>query len=1130
MRVGHRTGFRSPASLPLIAVAACLTALDVANAHEADENETARRDAREIREISGIKGGVVVHLNCGNGRLTAALRAGESYLVQGLDADAKNVRDARDYAVSRGLYGNVSAREWPGGRLPYIDNCVNLLVVTPGPREVDRGEVLRVLAPGGVAVFPADSRLAGNDTAAAGAWAKLVKPRPEAIDEWTHYLHDSTNNAVAQDTVVGPPRRMQWEAGPKWSRHHHLMGSITALVSAGGRIFYVIDEGTRAIPLLPPEYFLIARDAFNGVMLWKRPMEDWWSGRWLLKSGPFQISRRVVAVGDRLYIPLGCDGPLSVLDAATGELIRTYERTGAVREVVLCGGTLFIAAWKGEPPKRDPYNRAWVQRFSSDPSWGGGEHRLMAVDAETGEVRWEKESSYSVGTLAADPRHVCFHDTEGVVCLEGKTGRQLWKSEPLPGPKGASPAFMPCLLLYGDVVVFAGENGPSTMTALSAETGAKLWADKHPASEYASPKCIAVADGLVWAGSNANLKGSVFTGRDPHTGAVEREVFGNVDTVWYHHRCYAPKATTKYIIPSHTGTEFADLRNGGIEPQHWVRGGCSYGVMPANGLTYFPPHPCACYMLGTLKNFNALAAETEHPKKPGAAAVPSRLEKGPAYPEASEPRDSPIRQDDAAWPAYRHDSKRSGSTKAAVSENLKPSWQAKVGGKLSALTVADGKVFVASVDRHTVYAYAADRGELAWSFTAAGRVDSPPTISRGRCYFGSHDGWVYCLRSSDGAILWRYLAAPEDRQLGSYDQLESVWPVHGSVLVAEDDLYCVAGRSMFLDGGLRLVRLDPATGSQRGVTVLDEYDPETSVNVHDIIGREYLDLSMPTMLPDILSTDGQFVYMCSQRFDMQGKRQAPYVPKWPIPEWPGGFGQQKAGALKGKPLEPWFEKDGEKAHLFASGGFLDDSCFHRNIWVYAGSFLQGVAGYRYMNRLYAAGKILVFDDDLVYGYGNQPEYDPELLHSKFQLFAAAKSPEHALFEDQEKITFSHGPKQKIVCRWSDGNLPLYARAIVLAGRTLFVAGPPNLIEDEKLELWGISSDPLGLDVEKLAAQSAALRGARGGLLLAVDADTGSRLAEYKLDCPPAWDGMAAAYGRLFVATLDGKLVCMSGSN
>ena len=46
-----------------------------------------------------------------------------------------------------------------------------------------------------------------------------------------------------------------------------------------------------------------------------------------------------------------------------------------------------------------------------------------------------------------------------------------------------------------------------------------------------------------------------------------------------------------------------------------------------------------------------------------------------------------------------------------------------------------------------------------------------------------------------------------------------------------------------------------------------------------------------------------------------------------------------------------------------------------------------------------------------------------------------------------------------------------------------------------------------------------------GRLLALAAADGKTLAERDLP-PPIWDGMAAAYGRLFVSTRDGKLICL----
>ena len=62
----------------------------------------------------------------------------------------------------------------------------------------------------------------------------------------------------------------------------------------------------------------------------------------------------------------------------------------------------------------------------------------------------------------------------------------------------------------------------------------------------------------------------------------------------------------------------------------------------------------------------------------------------------------------------------------------------------------------------------------------------------------------------------------------------------------------------------------------------------------------------------------------------------------------------------------------------------------------------------------------------------------------------------------------------------------------------------------------------------LAEQSEALHGKEGALLWAVSAKNGKKLSEYKLDSLPAWDGMIATGGRLYLATATGEVVCYSG--
>ena len=191
------------------------------------------QEATQIVDATGVKGGLVVHIGCGDGKLTIALRATDSFLVHGLDTDPRKIEQARDYIRSCGLYGKVSVDLFDGTYVPYTENMVNLLICED-LGTLSKAELMRVLCPNGMAYVKEN-----------GGWTKSVKPRPDDIDEWTHYLHDAGNNAVAHDKVVGPPRHLQWVGSPEWTRHHDHMSSMSAMVSANGRIFYIIDEGLR---------------------------------------------------------------------------------------------------------------------------------------------------------------------------------------------------------------------------------------------------------------------------------------------------------------------------------------------------------------------------------------------------------------------------------------------------------------------------------------------------------------------------------------------------------------------------------------------------------------------------------------------------------------------------------------------------------------------------------------------------------------------------------------------------------------------------------------------------------------------------------------------------------------------
>ncbi|MHC4680906.1 MAG: outer membrane protein assembly factor BamB family protein [Planctomycetota bacterium] len=916
-------------------------------------------------------------IGCGDGRLTAALRANESYLVHGLDPDATIVRQAREHVRSLGLYGEVSVEQSSGDLLPYIDNLANLIVCEDlGTIAMD--EVLRVLCPNGVAYIKT------GDT-----WAKTVKPRPKEIDEWTHYLHDASGNAVAHDSIVGPPARFQWVGSPRWSRHHDRMASVSACVSANGRIFYIIDEGSRCSIQLPSKWTLVARDAFNGAILWKRPIPAWLTQLWPFKSGPAQLPRRLVAGADRVYLTLGLDGTsLSQLDAATGDIVQTYDDTGMTEELVCSQGVLFVVV-KQNPPETGwneyiPIHRAVGKaktRVANEWPWDKADRRIMAIQADSGDVLWQRDFPVVPLTLTVGSQCVFFHDGQRVVCLDPRTGGSVWISSPVPIKSPMPANFGPTLVAYGDVVLFASGNSSRTLTALAVGTGQTLWTSTYERSGHNCPHDLLVIDGLAWAGATAGGGHSgIFTGWDVHTGRIEKQFPPDVQTYWFHQRCYRAKATDRYLLPSRTGIEFIDVQAEHWTAHHWVRGGCIYGIMPCNGLVYSPPHDCACYSESKLSGFCALAPAHTDRSYPRVVPDEQRLQIGPAY--RTGPSGSPGPRD---WPTYRHDVARSGHTPSSVPHDLSLSWQSRLEGRLTSPVVANGKVYVASVDTHTLYALDEDDGQVRWSYTVGGRVDSPPTIYSSRVLFGSADGWVYCLRASDGALVWRFQAAPDDVRMTAFEQLESVWPVHGSVLVRDDSsrgsdqavLDCVAGRSMFLDGGLRLLRLDPITGHKLSEDILDDRDPQTGENLQVHVKG----LNMPVALPDILSGDDQYTFMRSQRFTLGQSAQSDLqLVRDQIPPHSANSADQAS------------EQYGAGAHLFCPFGFLDDTWFHRSYWVFGKSFASGAGGYYRAGRYAPAGRILTFDESCVYGFGREPEYFKWTTPLEYHLFAADREP------------------------------------------------------------------------------------------------------------------------------------------
>ncbi|MBC8869282.1 MAG: PQQ-binding-like beta-propeller repeat protein [Planctomycetes bacterium] len=1039
----------------------------------------------DLYSFAGIRGGVVVQLGVEDGKEIAALRSDERFLVQGLDEDRSKIARVRENLASKGIHGAATVREFDGRHLPYVDNMVNLIVVSDR-FSVSEEEILRVLVPGGTAAF--------IDQGSNSVQRRLTKPQPEDTDEWTHYLYDAGNNAVSKDTRIDSMRRQQWVGGPRWSRHHDHIAGLTAMVSTGGRIFYVMDEGKNWSVLLPSKHFLIARDAFNGTILWKKPLASWHPHLWPLKSGPAQLPRRLVAQGKKLYMPLGMAEPLSVLDADSGEVLKTFPETKATEEVLLSDGVIYVLS--NPTPELyedftlgDAHNGAQKGRVAREYPWNKGPRNLVVLDDNSGELRWKKQIVAAPLSLTVGSSNVLFFDGSQIVALDKANGAELWKSDVIKTKPVFAVNESPILVAYKDYVFFAGAN--RRMSAFSAETGERLWEAEHLRGGYCSPQDLFVIDDMVWSGAIDTPRNTgIFVGRDVRTGELRRDIPAqDVPYTFGHHRCHRAKATSRFILASKTGIEFYDIEDRKESVNHWVRGGCLYGIMPANGLIYAPMHSCACHLDSKLTGFNALAPQDHAKTEPTASP---RLVKGEAY--LSE-RDEAA--DDADWPTYRADNARSSFSPAPVTDGLRRKWQTSLTGKLSALTIGCGKVFVAAVDEHRLHALDQNTGKAAWSFLTGGRIDSPPTVFRGFVYFGCADGCIYSLAAADGQLAWRFRLAPDDSQLCSYGQLESVWPVSGSVLIKNGKLFCVGGRSSFLDGGLPFVRLDAMTGKLEAESTLDDFDVETGKSIQLLSAHSI----MPSAIPDILSSDGENIFMRVEKLTDDGER---------------------IGSIEFDE-----ERQYEERHIFSWAGFLEDSWLHRIYMSYGngklplGTYLNW---WTYGERN-PDGRILVMDDTKIYGYGLKPKYHTwSSTFLDYQLFSVNKTIETDPITGPTIFGRKMGrtPQRQLRNNWA-AEVPFYVRAMIKTSDKLIVCGPEKIIDEKGV----IGRYPEESVLQELKQQETILDGQRGSHLWVVRAGDGIVLEKHKLPALPVWDGMATAQGHVYLATQNG-VVCLGG--
>ena len=638
--------------------------------------------------------------------------------------------------------------------------------------------------------------------------------------------------------------------------------------------------------------------------------------------------KRLVAVGDTVFVTLGADAPVSALDAATGEVKRVYAETARADEILYSDGRLIVSI---NPPQSA--RPAVVEKDETPPPAPG--KQVCAIDVSD---RQRALEGGAVRRYPGRPKPGSFRPA-GIVCrrrqglpAHDRRRSSVWRLDSgeaalADRSSGVAGRRRAAARLCRDVRVPADRDGLSRRRGPAGPAGAEhaphvphhaghaLRLRRRDGRQLVEARATA-AGGTARRRTCSSSTSSVWTPRrrpdrvrsvwgngfkaqdtstvdyriqalDLQTGELQQELSTkDIFNVGHHHRCYRNKITERFLMSSRRGVEFVDLETGENYQNHWVRSGCLLGNLPCNGCSTSPRIPAVLH--------RCQADRIQCPGSGTGFAPPPVLMKAACSADRLTDPSRNTRQCAATasdWPTLPP---RCRSAAGRRSRPWPPIWRSPGRPKIGCEAKCPGRGRRQGTGGQRRRAHRLRTGRwhavsVPGAITAGARVKSPPTFYRGLAIFGSADGCVYCLRATDGQLVWRFQAAPERRLVAAFDQLESAWPVPG-VLVQDGACWFAAGRSSYLDGGIFVYALDAQTGKLLHEQIIYSPDPDTG---KDDAGTECQQLA--GLLNDIPGSDGANVFIRQMCVSSDS----------------GG---------------------NNRKHLYTSAGYLDSTWFNRTFW------------------------------------------------------------------------------------------------------------------------------------------------------------------------------------------------------
>lgn len=709
---------------------------------------------------------------------------------------------------------------------------------------------------------------------------------------------------------------------------------------------------------------------------------------------------------------------------------------------------------------------------------------VMAFSVETAKALWTCPAA-GARSLAAHNDIVTFIQggLEAVpkpeaVALDLATGNVKWRRGDLPWLKRVYRT-----VLSGDYLAFEesslnDHDKGNALHMVLAETGVSAWSKAYPPgmNHNRQARAMFIGDDLwiLHGGrvdtADPNKKRSIplqTSALDPHTGETKRTYSAALA------HCFPPVATANWMLSG--VMDLTNLKTGSLVVNPITKANCSreYGWVPANGLVYTTPKHCTCWPI--LRGYVALAGEKSKSLRVEESKS-ERLEKGPAYGRIRNPK-SEI-QNSFDWPLYRHDPWRSGSTTAPGPKSLAVKWTTSLA---SSSPLPNGPILHDWRENEFV------KGPV-----------SAPTIAGGIVYVARPDAHeVVAVDAGSGAVRWRFTANGRVDLPPAIHRGLCLFGTHaGYVYALTADTGQLAWRFRVAPNDERIVAYGqiespwPVAGA---VLVVDDV-------AYFAAGRQPL------------ADGGIFVYAVEPATGRQlWVHQLDTIPQ-------KGFYENSALEFDpidilhqegdGITLSRWIlSRDGKTANVDKWNAFARLDTGGGAVWVPRGCWTYGP---RHQDRFRGEAPrrpLCAFRDHVVLSSFNG---STELFRRDFNL------------EGGEQFNSKWITGWEAAQKGSKGKNPF--RTYRLAEKAKWRTDPFTPAAQRKARIPGVQMSN-ELYTMALAGDGRLFVGHKDGRLRVVSVADGSALAETKVPAP-AWDSLAIADKRLYLATRTGELLCI----